>query len=222
MGKVAASKYSAAPSSSRRFRPPGGASCSHASDPSAETTKLAVSTRQASRARLSVRGAAMENTPRCEFDLEPRQGRCSAGPAFGRAEAAHPRPEPVDPCSTPDGHTAGLPCARWIETRSAVCAKPARKHGADVRGRAGACCRIACGSGMWQRPLGPALRARALRFFSGAEAAGALRPCARGLACSACLLLARESFWWPLGGIPVHNVHAHTRVHYACDLGTRW
>ena len=140
MGKVAASKYSAVPSSSRHFRPPGGASCSHASDPSAETTKLAVSTRQASRARLSVRGAAMENTPWCEFDLEPRQGRCSTGPAFGRAEAAHPRPEPVDTCSTPDGHTAGLPCARWIETRSAVCAKPARKHGEDVRGRAGACC----------------------------------------------------------------------------------
>ena len=129
-------------------------------------------TRQANRARLSVRGAAMEKIPRREFDLEPRQGRCSAGPAFGRAEAAHPRPEPVDPCSTPDGHTAGLPCARRIETRSAVCAKPARKHGADVRGRAGACCRIACGSGVWQRPREPELRARALRFFSGRCSSG--------------------------------------------------
>ena len=164
IGEVTASKSSAVTSRSRRFRPPGSASCSHARDPSAETTKIAVSTRQAGRARLPARGAAKEKIPGCEFNVEQRQGRRSARPDFECAEAAHLRPEPVDSFSTPDGRAAGLPCARRIETCAAVRAKPARKNEADVRGRADACCRIACMQ--QQRP--PSRRPGALRAAAAA------------------------------------------------------
>ena len=172
IGEVTASKSSAVTSRSRRFRPPGSASCSHARDPSAETTKIAVSTRQAGRARLPARGAAKEKIPGCEFNVEQRQGRRSARPDFECAEAAHLRPEPVDSFSTPDGRAAGLPCARRIETCAAVRAKPARKHEADVRGRADACCRIAC----MQQQCPPSRRPGALRAAAAAAHAPSRLP----------------------------------------------
>ena len=138
MGEVTASKSSALSARYRRFRPPGSASCSHARDPSAETTRIAVSTRQAGRARLPARGAAKEKIPWCELKTGSRQGRCGARPSFGRAVAAHPRLAPVDSSSTPYGRAVGLPCARRTEMCATVRAKPARKHKADVRDLASA------------------------------------------------------------------------------------